>query len=314
MKNIQFLFLTVLPIFLIVTFLSGLPTMETNLRMDQQFLHCEYGTIWYQKWFTKKTNNKTPIIFIHGGPGLESGYIINLKSLAYNQPCIFYDQSGCGKSIVTNNTSIEWTLEHYVRELAMFIDALGYKKVILFGYSWGAAIATTYTLENQGRVEKLILASPYISTPHLVENYKQLALSKNIYDAIKKHEDNGTLESPEYQEACSIFFKNFIFTKDPSIFDNFTNNKEISEIMWGNNEFTATGNVKNLNLIPLLHNLTLPVLLTAGRSDLMTPAYMELLHEKIKNSRLLIFEHSSHMPHREEEDEYCKAIYNFLGN
>ncbi|HSC25006.1 MAG TPA: proline iminopeptidase-family hydrolase [Candidatus Babeliales bacterium] len=286
----------------------GLSHMEP-LQLQQHYLDFEYCTLWAQTWFTSQTKHKTPIIFIHGGPGLESGYIINLKQLAYNQPCIFYDQSGCGKSLLKDDICIQWTLEHYVDEFTILIDRLNLDKIILFGYSWGAAIATSYTLKNESHVEKLILASPYISTPHLIENYKQLAQSKNIYEIIHTNEYNGTLDNLEYQTVCSVFFKNFIFSKDSSIFNTLTFNKKISNEMWGPNEFSATGNLINLNLIPLLHTLQLPVLLTAGRLDTMTPEYMQLLHKKIPNSRLIIFEHSTHMPHREEEDAYCAALY-----
>lgn len=303
-------------VFLLITFLTitshRAVLMKKTLQVDQKFLDLTYCTIWCQRWFAQETKDKTPIIFVHGGPGLESGYIMNLKLLAHNQPCIFYDQSGCGKSQIKNNAFIEWTLEHYVHELAMLIDMLGFKKIILFGYSWGAAIATKYTLENEECVEKLILASPYISTSHLVENYKKLAQSKNIYEIIKTCEDTGALDSAEYQAACAIFFKNFIFSKDASIFDEFIINKEISEVMWGKNEFSVTGNLKNLNLIELLHKLQMPVLLTAGRSDTMTPDYMALLKKEIQDSTLITFEHSAHMPHIEEQSEYCKVIRSFL--
>ncbi|MDR3646303.1 MAG: proline iminopeptidase-family hydrolase [Candidatus Babeliales bacterium] len=301
--------LSTLIITLTITLYKVLKPMQ-SIQTEQHFLDLGYCTIWYQKSFNQETKDKTPIIFVHGGPGLESGYIINLNKIAYDRPCIFYDQSGCGKS--TTNKHIDWTFEHYVKELRLLIDKLGLKKVILFGYSWGAALATKYTLEHSDKVEKLILASPYISTPHLIDNYKKLAQSKNIYDIMTAHENAGTTDSQEYQDAYAIFFKNFIFSKDPSIFDNIIINKEISETMWGKNELSVTGNLHDLNLIPLLHNLNLPVLLTSGINDPMTPSYMELLHKQILDSKLVIFENSTHMPHIEEQESYLKSITNFL--
>lgn len=67
--------------------------MAETLQMQERFLDVGYATLWYQQWFTESARDKTPIIFMHGGPGFESGYIINLKDLAYQRPCIFYDQS-----------------------------------------------------------------------------------------------------------------------------------------------------------------------------------------------------------------------------
>ncbi|MDR3646311.1 MAG: proline iminopeptidase-family hydrolase [Candidatus Babeliales bacterium] len=303
--------LSTIIITLTITLYKVLKPMQ-SIKTEQHYLDLGYCNIWYQKSFTQETKDKTPIIFVHGGPGLESGYIINLNNLASERPCIFYDQSGCGKAITSK--PIDWTFEHYVKELTLIIDKLGFEKVILFGYSWGAALATKYTLEHTDKVEKLILASPYISTLHLIDNYKKLAQSKDIYDIMIKHENAGTTDSQEYQDAYAIFFKNFIFSKDPSIFDNIIVNKEISETMWGSNELSVSGNLKDLNLIPLLHNLNLPVLLTSGINDPMTPSYMDLLHRNIHNSKLVIFEHSTHMPHIEEEETYLKIITNFLRN
>ncbi len=294
-----------------LTFYS-LVSMAEILQTQERFLDVSYATLWCQQWFTESTRNKTPIIFIHGGPGFESGYIINLKDLAYQHPCIFYDQSGCGKSIVNPNASIKWTFEHYAQELSALIDMLGIKKCILFGYSWGGALALQYAFNNPDRVEKLILASPYISTPHLVDNYKKLASSKNIYDTIITHEAAETIDSAEYKQALWIFFSNFVFRGDPARFASLTLNKEVSEIMWGKHDFTVTGNLQHFNLIPLLRSIRIPVLFTSGRYDTMTPEYMTLLQEQTNNSRHVIFEESAHMPHLEEEQRYLETICKFL--
>jgi len=274
-----------------------------------------YVTIKCQKYLVDATKHKTPIIFIHGGPGYEAGYIINLKKLAQDRPCIFYDQSGCGKSIVKDGASIHWTLEHYVHELEMVMSKLGLKNCILYGFSWGAAIAMQYTLEHPEHVERLILASPYLSTSHLVDSYKQLALSKGIYETMLAHEQAGTTASDEYQNARKTFFSNFVMLgKEPSVFENLTFNAELSDIMWGPSELVATGTLKDMNLIPRLHKLRLPVLLTSGFYDPMTPEYMRLLRNEICDSKWVLFQDSAHMTHLEEEDEYCSVLQKFLSD
>jgi proline-specific peptidase len=286
--------------------------MAEIIQTEELKLNFEYATIWCQKWFTESTKDKAPLIFVHGGPGFESGYIISLKALATQRPCIFYDQSGCGKSIIHPNASIKWSFEHYATELALLIDMLGIRTCILFGYSWGSTLALNYTCNNPQRIEKLILASPYISTPHLVANYKQLAQSKNIYNTIVTHETAETTDSADYQQALWIFFSNFVFRGNLARFNSLTLNKEISEIMWGKYEFTVTGNLKELNLIPLLQRIRVPVLFTSGRYDTMTPEYMELLQSKTFNSNLIIFEESAHMPHIEEEHLYIEVLKSFI--
>ena len=180
------------------------------MKVQDRYIDIGCAYISCQKYFVESTKHKTPIVFIHGGPGSEFENIVNLKRLAQERTCIFYNQSGCRGSVVKDSGSVEWTLEHYVHELETFMNKLGIQKCILYGFSWGAAIATQFSLEHPEQVEKLILASPYLSTPHLVANYKQLAMSKGIYETMLAHEQAGTTDSDEYQNARKIFFSNFI--------------------------------------------------------------------------------------------------------
>jgi len=283
-----------------------------SMHVQEHFIELDYARIWCQIWSTQLTRHSIPIVFVHGGPGLESGYIANLNRLALQRPCIFYDQAGCGKSLLKPSAHVEYTLEHYAQELSLVIDALAYDSVILYGYSWGAALATHYAAHHPNRVEALILASPYLSTSHLLENYKTLAQSKGIYEILHAHEMADTTDSNEYKEAWALFFKSFIFSGDPTIFNHIIMNQEIIDIMWGNYEFSVTGTLRDLNLIALLPYLTMPVLLTSGRCDTMTPLYMQLLQRTIPASKWIMFEQSTHMPHREEQDLYCASINQFL--
>lgn len=306
------MFIYQLPLLCTICFFNPVMSMNEQLQSTEEYIDLGYATLWCQTWFTESTKGKTPIVFIHGGPGFESGYIINLKEIAHTQPCIFYDQSGCGKSAVKEGATISWNFEHYTKELALLIKKLGLKKLILFGYSWGAALAVQYAYDNPEQVTKLILASPYISTSHLIENYKKRAQSLNIYDRMIAHETAGTTESNEYQDAFAQFFSNFIFRGDATRFKLLSMNKEISDIMWGKNELSVTGNLKDLNLILLLPAIKVPVLLTAGQYDTMTPDYMALLYHKLLNSTLTTFGQSAHMPHIEEERSYRATVTTFL--
>jgi pimeloyl-ACP methyl ester carboxylesterase len=56
----------------------------------------------------------------------------------------------------------------------------------------------------------------------------------------------------------------------------------------------------------------LPTLVTSGRHDEATPAIAETVHRGIAGSERVIFEHSSHMAHLEEEDEYRRVVEDFM--
>lgn len=62
--------------------------------------------------------------------------------------------------------------------------------------------------------------------------------------------------------------------------------------MWGPSEFTATGNLKNVDLMSELYNITVPTLITCGRFDTATPKTMQtyvqqLLFLKIAHTQIL---------------------------
>jgi proline iminopeptidase len=41
---------------------------------------------------------KTPLVLLHGGPGVPSYYLNPMASLSDERPVIFIDQLGCGRS------------------------------------------------------------------------------------------------------------------------------------------------------------------------------------------------------------------------
>ncbi|CAF1636152.1 unnamed protein product, partial [Didymodactylos carnosus] len=90
--------------------------------------------------------------------------MLPLKQLAcYGRKVVFYDQIGCGKSSVSNNTEINTshllTTEYYVEELQSVILHLKFDKVYILGHSWGGIVAQYYALKHPNELKGLILAS-----------------------------------------------------------------------------------------------------------------------------------------------------------
>jgi proline-specific peptidase len=82
--------------------------------------------------------------------------------------------------------------------------------------------------------------------------------------------------------------------------------------MWGPNEFTVTGTLKDWDVIGRLGEVELPTLITSGRHDECTPALVEPLHEGIRGSEWVLFEESSHTPYLEETERYVATVGAFL--
>ncbi|MDQ2911323.1 MAG: hypothetical protein M3R39_09985 [Actinomycetota bacterium] len=82
--------------------------------------------------------------------------------------------------------------------------------------------------------------------------------------------------------------------------------------MWGPNEFTVTGALKDWDLIERLGEIRVPTLVTSGRHDECTPALVEPLQRGIAGAEWVLFEESSHTSLLEEPERYLEVIGGFL--
>lgn len=110
---------------------------------------------------TTKSAHKTPVIFLHGGPGLytEPRRIAEgavFRSLGFDT--LYFDQAGGGKS--ASLPVAQYSLERAVADLEALRAAQGSDRVILWGNSFGASLAAIYADRYPQHVAGLVLTSP----------------------------------------------------------------------------------------------------------------------------------------------------------
>jgi len=114
--------------------------------------------LWAMDWGLKDA--KTPIIYLHGGPGSCSK---DWKKQLFNPAVhrvIFFDQRGCGKSTPygsreNNNTQ---KLAEDVTKVAKYF---GIEKFILHGYSWGSCLGLYYAINSPEMLEALVIGGVF---------------------------------------------------------------------------------------------------------------------------------------------------------
>ena len=89
-------------------------------------------------------------------------------------------------------------------------------------------------------------------------------------------------------------------------------NRQVYETMAGPSEFFGTGTLKDWDVTNRLEEIELPVLITSGAHDEVTPRQCRLLHERIAGSRWEVFDHSAHCAVIEEPDAYRAVLQEFL--
>jgi proline-specific peptidase len=91
-----------------------------------------------------------------------------------------------------------------------------------------------------------------------------------------------------------------------------TINREVFACLKGANSFAVTGRLRDWDIVERLGEITVPTLLTSGRHDYATPALVETVHRGIPGSEWCLFEHSAHMAHLEEPEQYMHVLDRFL--
>src|ERR1043165_2092344 len=74
-----------------------------SLKAGEGYIPVTGGKVWYR---IVGEGDKTPILCLHGGPGVPSYYLKPLAALSSDRPVIFYDQLGCGHSDRITDTSL----------------------------------------------------------------------------------------------------------------------------------------------------------------------------------------------------------------
>lgn len=108
--------------------------------------------------------DSTPVIVVHGGPGLDLEYLKPLKELSNDYQVIFYDQRGTGLSPRVDKKFL--TIEQNLEDLHSIVQHFSNgKKVKLIGHSWGATLVVGYLSKYPGNISQAVIVEPFILYP-----------------------------------------------------------------------------------------------------------------------------------------------------
>jgi proline-specific peptidase len=278
--------------------------------------------VWYRVVGEREEPARSPLLCLHGGPGATHDYLAPLEDMTgTGRRVVLYDQLGWGNSDHASDPAL-WTVDLFLEELGVVRDALDLEHVHLLGHSWGGMLALEYALTRPEGLASLILADTMASTKQwLVESARLIAqLPPDVQETIRLHQEQGTTDSPEYEEACKAFSRRHggghVHPRPEWVKKAFAK-LEVNEIyltMWGPSEFCAIGTLKDWDITARLGEIHVPALVIAGRHDEATPVLAETLLHGIPDSQCVIFEESAHFPHIEETERYLAVLDRFLSD
>lgn len=173
----------------------------------------------YYKVVGDLNSGATPLVALHGGPGVNHEYLLILADLGV--PLVVYDQIGSGKSThypeKMGDTSF-WNDQLFLDELDAVLEYLGIRdNYDLAGHSWGGMCAARHAVRQPRGLRRLILMSTPADMRLWVEaqNHLRKLLPQEVQDVMEKNEKAGTTGSKEYQEVMGVFYAHYLCTLVP---------------------------------------------------------------------------------------------------
>lgn len=282
------------------------------------FFPVEGGAAWYRlngrEHFAR---GRTPLVVAHGGPGFSHHYVLPLVELADERPVIFWDQLDSGNSQRPNDPA-NWTVARFVSEIDSLRAALGLDRLVFFGNSWGGSLAIEYAALQPPGLLASVISSPLVSTERWIDDntaYRR-ELPEDVQATLDRHEEAGTTDDQEYQDAAMVFYRRHLNRQDPwpeelnRAFEVF--NPDLYVAMWGPTEFNATGTLKDYDVTEKLSQIDVPALFTAGEFDEATPEAVREFAAMVPNGEVEIIEDASHTAFLEQKERYIEVVRAFL--
>ncbi|HIH24607.1 TPA: proline iminopeptidase-family hydrolase [Candidatus Woesearchaeota archaeon] len=277
--------------------------------MTQGFIKTSYADVWYDRTGTK---GRTPMLCLHGGPGLPSDYLRGLAALGDEREVIFYDQSGCGRS--THGLAKRYhTVSHFSDEIGIVRDALDLDRIVLFGHSWGGLIATEHLKRPSTAVgvRAAILASPMVNNVQWTEDMTRNAktLPKELADALIVGKPRRVFE-----RARRRFLKQYNPHRHNDEYESAIGemNHDIRRSLWGTSMFACTGILRGYDARHHLAYIRTPTLITTGTFDGILPTTAEEIATSMPCAETATFRGAGHYAHIDYPKRYVARVRHFL--
>lgn len=274
------------------------------------------GEVWYR---IIGEGNESPLLMMHGGPGGTSRSFYLFEKLSKDRPIILFDQLGTGRSGHHEDTTL-LKVNEFVEQVAELKEHLKLNDFYLYGHSWGTALALEYYSAYPTGVNGIIFNSPYFSTAIWEADADTLIkeLDPITQQAIANGEKSGDFKSAAYQYANEVYGDHYMLRRkrrsskldtEPAPGNYFMYN-----YMWGPTEFTATGTLKNYDIIDKLKKVTIPTLFITGEFDEARPATVRYFQTLVPASKTVVLKNAGHATMHDNLRKNRKAIRKFLAN
>jgi proline iminopeptidase len=267
--------------------------------------------------FVREIGAGSPIIVVHGGPGLNHSYFMpHLNSLTKKHRLIFYDQRACGNSSGSLD-SAQMNLKLFVEDIEQIRLKLNLGKVTIIAHSWGGLVAMNYVSKYSENISALILSNSV--SPKFGEFEKEtnqrLKLRIPAEDSVLRSE---ILKSAEFKSGnLESYTKLFKLSFKPSFY--YSSSLEKMQLILPADFlakrkilFFMTKELSAYDFYSNLKNITCPVLVIHGGYDGMPLELSQKIQSHITNAKLVIIKDAGHFPFIDKPKKYNEVVARFL--
>ncbi|WLD93050.1 alpha/beta fold hydrolase [Alkalihalobacillus sp. AL-G] len=251
------------------------------------------------------------IFFIHGGPGMSDcrGDVKSFSALGDDYQLVFMDNRGSGRSeAVTPYTHKQW-----VDDIDALRQHLGLEKIRILGGSYGGFLTLEYVLAYPEHVTHVILRDTAANNRHN-DLSMQKALDSNLpginEEMLHRLFEGKVASNEEFREMIQAILPLYTVS-----FNEEKAKEKLDSIFfhYETHNFAFSENKKSYDVSGRLGEIKVPVLITVGIHDWVTPVeYSDELAARIPNNEYVKFENSGHSPQVEENDQYIELVRKFL--
>lgn len=285
----------------------------------------KFYTINGAKIWTVQVGTGEPIFIIAGGPGGAHISMRGFDSLYNTNTVIYYDAFGRGKSDTAKEVK-EYSLQRDIEDLEELRRAMGLKKIIVLGHSYGTVVAQGYAVKYGQNVSHLILSAPFHSYAMWQENddnsNREIRTNyPEVWDTLMIIRKQGFQSADSLHQA--IYGRvpyGFLYAYNPekftgrgSRYPNRFNTKLYYQMVGKDGDFIVGSDIGSFDYRKELKNLKMPVLILAGRYDRVAVPWMAVQYkEYCPQARFILFEKSGHNSFVEEPQKTFEYIRSFL--
>jgi len=314
---------------LVATTVIGL-TQATSL--SSGYAPFRYGNETFQtyyKTFGFRGSSKTPLIALHGGPGLSHDYLQILSDLSGSRPIILYDQIGNARSShLKDKPSSFWTIELFIKQLESVISHFHLKNYDVLGHSWGGILASEFAVIQPKGLRKLVLSNSPPSSE--LWGKTQVELISTFPPEVQQTLATGYAD-PNFKAAMLGYFHVHGCTINPwprglnasfeYTFSDPTADVQMWYVIVGNPAYSHVlklhlyrgGPLVNWTVVDRLSKIEVPTLVVnGGEGDITKDWVIQPLLDGIPKVQHSKFENSTHTPFLEERPAYMNVVGQFL--